>query len=133
MSNQKPEHKIKEKCLKFLEMWKERGVVIDYDDVSSLGRYFNPYSGVYVMKTKKGKRDLIAWIRVGKSCLTYLIEVKSDVGVQKKEQKDYESKFLGLDGVIYEVVSNPSQVNITVERLSGYGEELLKLLPESVG
>lgn len=128
-----PEDTIKKKCLGALQMWQGKwctsepgGLVIDYDDVSALGKHFNMFTGQYTMNTKKGKRDIIAWFRVGNTLWTYLIECKSEFGTQRPEQIEYERKWQGLKGVVYEVVYSPDQIHATLDRLTGRTSRLLQ-------
>lgn len=122
----KPEETVKFKCIAALETWMSWGVVIDYDDVSGLGKHMNMFTGRWTMHTQKGKRDLIAWFRVGDQLWTYLIECKSEVGVQSPAQVEYEAKWKGLKNVIYEVVTSRSQVDATLDRLTGRTARLLQ-------
>lgn len=121
----KPEDSVKAKCLSALDQWQRWGVVIDYDDVSGLGRKMLP-NGRWIMNTKKGKRDLIAWFKVGKVLWSYLIEVKAPGQVQKPEQLEYEAKWKGLENVIYEVVEHYNQIDLTLDRLTGRTARLLQ-------
>ncbi len=128
----KPEDSVKKKCLAALEQWRGKwcasepgGLVIDYDDVSALGKHFNMFTGTWTMNTKKGKRDIIAWFRVGDVLWTYLIEVKAAQGVQSPEQIAYEQRWKGLKGVVYEVVYHQDQITATLDRLTGRTAKLL--------
>jgi hypothetical protein len=121
----KPEDTVKFKCLARLEQWMSWGYVIDYDDVSGLGKHLNLWTGRWTMHTKKGKRDLIAWFRIGKTLWTYLIECKSETGHQSPAQIKYEGRWKGLRNVIYEVVSHPSQIDLTLDHWTGRTEKLL--------
>jgi len=132
MAKRSPEDEVKFRCLAMLESWstvwcatEKHGVVLDYDDVSALGKHFNMYTGTWTMHTKKGKRDIIAWFRVGDVLWTYLIECKSALGVQSPAQIAYEAKWKGLKGVVYEVVSNANQISATLDRLTGRTDRLL--------
>lgn len=127
MAKKKPEDKVKSKCIMTLKVWLSWGYVIDWDDVSNLGRKMNPYTGCWVMNTEKGKRDLVAWFKVGKVLWTYFIECKEpDGGFWSEDQQRYAKKFEGLSNVIYEVVSNPNQIDITLNRLTGRTEKILE-------
>lgn len=117
---------VKAKCLSRLEQWQKWGVVIDYDDVSALGKHLNSYTMTWFMRTRKGKRDIVAWFKVGKVLWSYFIEVKTLTGVQKPEQIEYEKKWIGLENVIYELVSIPGQIDETLDRLTGRTAKLLK-------
>ena len=120
MSPKKPEESVKFKCLAALEQWMSWGYVIDYDDVSGLGKHMNLFTGRWTMRTQLGKRDLIAWFRVGRVLWTYLIECKAPgkLQSQRPEQIEYEKKWVGLDNVIYEVVDNYKQIHFTLDRLT---------------
>src|ERR1039457_7158445 len=98
MSNNKPEDEVKILCLGRLAQWQSWGVVVDYDDVSNLGRNMNLYTGRWFMHSKAGKRDIVAWFKVDRILWTYLIEVKApDGGIWAKDQQQYALKFEGLD------------------------------------
>jgi hypothetical protein len=126
MPNAKPEDEVKSHCLIRLEQWKSWGVVIDYDDVSNLGRNMNLYTGRWFMHTKEGKRDLIVWFKVQRILWTYLIECKApDGGTWTPKQQEYAKKFEGLDNCIYEVVSRFEQIDHTLDRISRRTELLL--------
>lgn len=119
MSKLSPENEVKAKCLIRLEQWKSWGIVIDYDDVSNLGRNMNLYTSRWFMHTKEGKRDVIAWFKVQKILWTYLIENKApDGGVWSPKQQEYANKFEGLDNCIYEVVSHHQQIDETLDRIT---------------
>jgi len=120
----KPEETVKAKCLSALDQWQRWGVVIDYDDVSGLGKKMLP-NGRWIIHTKKGKRDLVAWFKVGKVLWSYLIECKAPGQVQKPEQIVYESKWQGLDNVIYQVVEDYKVIHLTLDRLTGRTKTLL--------
>lgn len=122
----KPEEIVKFKCLACLERWESWGVVVDYDDVSGLGRKMNMFTGRWIMNTRKGKRDIVAWFRVGDVLWTYLIEVKSAMGVQSPAQILYEGKWKGLKNVIYQVVDNYRQIDETLDRITKRTEILLQ-------
>lgn len=122
----KPEESVKEKCLKCLDRWESWGYVIDFDDVSGLGKHMNMYTGRWTMATKKGKRDLIAWFRVGDILWTYLIECKSKVGVQSPAQIVYEAKWKGLNNVIYQVVDHYKHIDETLDRMTGRSKLLFQ-------
>lgn len=116
----RPEDKLVDKICKYLDNWVAIGVVVDYENLSNAGRKFNPFTGTWIMNTQKGRRDVVAYIKHKDVCYIYLIEAKTDVGVQSPDQKKYEAKFNGLTNVVYEVVRKPSQVSITIERITGY-------------
>lgn len=123
--NKKEEDSVKKKCLAALIQWQSWGIVIDYDDVSGLGKHFNLFTGNWTMNTKKGKRDLIAWFVVGDVLWTYLIECKAEGGIQKPAQIEYEKKWAGLKNVIYEVVFHYNQIHSTLDRMTGRTKKLL--------
>ena len=56
----------------------------------------------------------------------YLIEVKSEFGTQRPEQIEYEKRWSGLKGVVYEVVYSPDQIHATLDRLTGRTATLLQ-------
>ena len=119
MPNEKPEDIVKAKCLERLDQWKRWGIVLDYDDVSNLGRHMNLYTGRWFMHTKEGKRDLIAWFKVQRILWTYLIECKApDGGHWDIKQQEYAKRFEGLDNCIYEVVSHDEQIDATLDRVT---------------
>ena len=121
----KPEETVKSKCLAALDQWQRWGVVIDFDDVSGLGKKMLP-NGYWIMHTKKGKRDLVAWFRVQRTLWTYLIECKAPGQVQKPEQIEYEKKWQGLENVIYQVVEDYKMIHQTLDRLTGRTNRLLQ-------
>lgn len=122
--NKKPEYKVKSLCLKRLEQWQSWGYVIDFDDLSALGK--SCHRGRWVMHTKKGKRDIMAIIQQMDKAWVYLIEVKEPGGgTWSKEQQDYAKKFCYLNNVVYQVVSNPQQIDETLEEITGRSAKLL--------
>ena len=125
MSNEKPEEIVKKKCIQRLSQWESDGIVVDVDDVSNLGR--GSHRGRFFMNTKAGKRDIIAWFKVGSVLWTYLVVCKApDGGKWSDKQKEYAKKFEGLDNCIYEVVSDDKQIDRTLERITNRSELLLK-------
>lgn len=126
MSNLSPENEVKLKCLSRLEQWLQWGVVVDYDDVSNLGRHMSLRTGHFFMNTKVGKRDVIVHFKVKRALWVYLIECKApDGGVWSKDQQAYAQKYEGLDNVLYEVVSNASQIDITLDKITERTKALL--------
>lgn len=122
--NKKPEDQVKSSCIARLKFWQLKGVVIDFDDVSNLGRKQTRFG--YVMHTKKGKRDIIILLKVNTTLWCYLVECKAPTGgVWKQDQQDYSKKFYGLTNCIYEVVSNPKQVDVTIEKITNYSQTIL--------
>ncbi len=123
--NEKPEEEVKKKCLKRLSQWQSWGVVVDVDDVSDLGR--RSIRGHWVMTTEKGKRDIIVLFKVQSFLWAYLIECKApDGGTWNEHQQNYAKKFEGLENCIYEVVSDPKQIDITLDRITNRTELLLQ-------
>lgn len=122
--NKQPEKEVQDKCIDRLDYWKSVGVVIDYDDVSNLGRK-QTRTG-FVMNTKKGKRDIIAFLKVKETAWLYLIECKAPTGgVWAEDQQEYAAKFDSLLNVFYEVVSDAKQIDKTIERITGYAQSIL--------
>ena len=120
----KLEDPVKKACLNRLAVWKGLGFVVDYDDVSALGK--RCIRGRWRMDTEVGKRDIIAIIKVKNIVHVYLIETKAPKGGHwPKEQQDYAKKFAWLDNVIYEVVKDANQIDTTIGELTGYTPEKL--------
>lgn len=119
------ESPVRKACLKRLEQWMSWGVVIDYDDVSALGK--SCHRGRWTMRTVKGKRDIIAIFKVKDIAWVYLIEVKEPRGgVWSDDQQVYAKRFCWLNNVVYEVVSSPDQIDNTLEEITGRHKELLE-------
>lgn len=115
---------VRKACIKRLEQWKSWGVVVDIDDVFDLGK--RVHRGRWTMKTEKGKRDIIAIFKVKNIAWVYLVECKAPTeGNWSKEQQSYSQRFAWLDNVVYEVINDPSQIDITLERITGRSENLL--------
>ena len=124
MSNATPENEVKSQCLERLKQWQSWGIVVDYDDVSNLGRVMTPNG--WVMHTKQGKRDIIAIFKVKDKAWVYLIECKApDGGNWSEEQQLYAKKFAFLNNVVYEVVSDPQQIDKTLEEITERTKTLL--------
>lgn len=127
MSNLSPEDQVKKATLARLDQWQKWGVVLDYDDVSNLGRHQNLYTGKWFMHTTEGKRDIICHFKVVKTLWLYLIECKAPEGGDWNiKQQEYAKKFDGLDNCIYEVVSNALQIDTTLDRISRRTELLFQ-------
>ena len=124
-TNEKPEEIVKKECINRLDQWLRWGIVVDYDDVSGLGKHMNMFTGRWTMHTKEGKRDLIVWFKVGKMLWTYLIECKApDGGHWDIKQQEFAKKFEGLENVIYEVIKNADQIDATLDRISKRTDDL---------
>lgn len=131
--NQKPEDKVKAQCLERIKHWQELGYVLDYDDVSNLGRKFSPYTGEWVMNSQEGKRDLIVFLKYNELVWVILFEVKSETGTQSLEQKMYHAKFIGLKNVVYKVINTHKEVDRVFEKITGHYDKLVNQLPITVG
>jgi hypothetical protein len=122
---------VRPSCLKRLEYWKSVGVVIDFDDVHDLGK--KCHRGRFTMRTKPGKRDIIAFFKVNGILWVYLIECKSPNGRWEDTQKAYAAKFFGLNNVIYEVVRDPKQIDKTIELASRFYKNSLEEADKLMG
>lgn len=123
--NQSPEEEVKKECLNRLDQWQRWGIVVDYDDVSRLG--VTSHRGRWIMRTKAGKRDVVAHFKVANVLWVYLIECKEPSGgVWSDDQQEYAQKFEGLENCIYEVVTNAKQIDATLDRITNRTELLLK-------
>ncbi len=124
MTKNSPERKVQTACKHKLDYWQAQGVVIHYDDLSDAGR--KCIRGNWIMQTKKGRPDLIAYFKHQGICWVYLIEVKApDGGNWSKDQQVYASKFSNLSNVIYEVVRDSSQIHLTIERITNHEQNKL--------
>lgn len=127
MGRLNPEQKVQSACEKRLDIWELKKVVIHYDDLSNAGRKF--VRGYWIMNTKEGRPDLVAYLKHKNQCWIYLIEVKRpDGGVWSEVQKVYANKFSGLDNVVYEVVTHPRQIDATIERITNHYQDILDII-----
>lgn len=118
------EKEVQELCKDRLDVWLSKGVVIDYLDISSLGK--KQIRGRWIMHNKKGRNDLLAYIGYNTTLFVYFIECKSSKGGNwEDEQKDYSRKFSTFYNSIYEIVSNPNQIDITLEIITQYQQKQL--------
>lgn len=114
-------------------MWEMKGVVVFHDRYNA-GKIKVGYN--WLQLCKDGHCDRIAFIKHENICWLYLIEVKREGGKQTKTrmnkngkeiegQDDWEKRFTGLTNVVYEVVDSPSQVDRTIEQITGHNQKIL--------
>ena len=118
------ERDILKSCKHRLDYWQSIGIVVHYDRFNS-GKI--QYNGKWIQMCKSGTPDLIAYIKTNKeTCLIYFIECKRDDKQKLRTvQQNFKDKFIGLNNVMYEMVSHPRQIDITLESITGYGQGLL--------
>ena len=120
----KAELKVQTACKTRLDIWQSKGVVIDYLDISGLGK--KCIRGVWVMHTRKGRPDLFAMYTHQDTCYNYLIECKEPGGGRwEEEQIAYSKEFDGLYNVIYELVTHPNQIDKTIERITQFDQKVI--------
>lgn len=119
----KPELLIQTACKHRLDYWQSQGVVIDHLDISELGK--KAFRGHWIMRNKKGRNDLLAYVKVKDTLWLYLMEIKSKTATQSKEQEEYQEKFKGVNNVVYQVVRHPNEVDKTIDGLTGFSQEKL--------
>lgn len=110
-------------CQKRLLNWQSRGVVIWFDRNNSGGL---SYGGKYIRLHKPGTPDLTAYIHHKGFCWVYFIETKIPGGKQSEHQLAFMLKFKNLDNIEYQIVTNPEQVDITIEKITGYTDKCLE-------
>lgn len=109
-------------CKRTLDYWKSKGVVIDYDRNNS-GKI--RISGRWIQLHKPGTPDITAYLCIEGSIFVYFIECKYNKGKQTEEQLDFEYKFKGINNCKYELVTNPRQIDATIELLTNYTKKEL--------
>lgn len=105
-----------------LNQWESWGIVLFHDRYNS-GHIQMGYRWVKLCKT--GHPDRIAYLNINNTCWIYLIEVKTEEGIQSPKQCEFEEIFQGMSNVVYELVRSPKQVDITLERISKRTESLM--------
>ncbi len=110
-------------CQKRLMNWQSRGVVVWFDRSNS-GKIQS--NGRWIQLHKPGTPDLTAYINYNGSCFIYFIEVKTLTGRQSDKQLEFMMKFRKLTNVFYQLVNDPEQIDITIEKITGYTDTKLK-------
>lgn len=127
MARSKPELVVQDSCCHRLDYWKSLGIVLDYLNISDLGK--KCFRGVWIMSNRskvKGRNDLLAYIKHNNRLSLYIIECKEPKGgVWDEDQKNYARLFDGLENVIYEVVTSPKQIDVTIDRITNYTQNSL--------
>jgi hypothetical protein len=101
-----------------LDWWQHLGVVLHFDRLNSGKICIN---GRWIQMSKAGTPDLVAYIKVKDTVWVYWIEAKSsDGGVWHQTQREFASRFSGVSNCVYEIVSDPKQVDKTIESITGY-------------
>lgn len=118
------EREILKSCKSRLELWQLNKVVIHFDRHNSGKINVN---GRWIQMAKSGTPDLIAYIKYKDMCYIYFIECKRpEGGLISGHQIEFLKKFKDLNNVIYEIVTSPKQIDITIEKLTGHYTEVLK-------
>lgn len=113
-----------------LDWWQYLKVVRLHERLNSGKLQIN---GRWVQLSQAGTPDRVAYIDVKGKCWIYWIECKAESGGNWHDsQRVFASKFSGLDNVVYEVVSDPKQVDKTIEQITGYYDDKLNSLPEKI-
>ncbi len=108
----------------YLDYWVSTDVVIHYDDLSNAGRKF--IHGRWIMNTKAGRSDLVAYVRVNEVCHVLLLELKTDRGIVSENQIEYMFKFSKMNNVHYVIITEPKQIDQMIEKITNYSANKLK-------
>lgn len=106
-----------------LNQWESWDVVLFHDRYNA-GHIQMGYRWVKLCKT--GHPDRIAYLNINNTCWIYLIEVKTEEGIQSPKQCEFEEIFQGMSNVVYELVRSSKQIDITLERISRRTELLFQ-------
>lgn len=117
------EKDIQKSCHHRLDYWQSQKVVVHYTDLSNIGRKF--IHGRWIMNTKKGTPDIVAYVKYGGICCVCFFEVKTATGVQSDNQIAFLKKFNNLTNVFYEIVRDPNQVDVLIERIVHFTDNKL--------
>lgn len=110
-------------CKNKLDWWRHLKVVIHFERINSGSLMVN---GRPIRMAQAGSPDLWAFFKHKDVCWIYFIEAKkSGGGNWRSEQKEFATKFSGMNNVIYEIVEDPKQVDVTIEEITGYSQEML--------
>lgn len=117
------ESEVSKSVSNYLDLWQIKKVVIHHDRINA-GKI--RIGNRWINMGKKGSSDRVAYILHEGICWIYFIECKRSVGGKLSEdQKNFAMKFDNCANVVYEVVNNPNQVNITIERITKFDENTL--------
>lgn len=129
-----PEGLVLSKCKDMLKSLETMGWIIHWDRIS-VGLHMN-MQGYLQKHGRNGSPDLMAFVKCDEICHILLLEVKSETGKQSEVQKDFENKFLGLQNVIYALITDASQIKTMVHNIriksKTYGKLESWELPESI-
>lgn len=113
------ERDIQKSCINRLDVWKQIcKVVIHYEDMSGHGKKF--IRGRWVMHSKKGSPDLVAYIKYKETCCICFFEIKRPQGKQSEDQIKFMLKFSNLTNVYYDVITEPNQIDHRIESITNY-------------
>lgn len=109
-----PESLVLSKCKDLLKKLEIMGWIIHWERLN-VGLHMN-MQGYMQRHGREGSPDLIAFVPVDQTMWIMLFEVKRpDGGVQSKVQKEFEIKFTGFINTVYQIITDPKQIKITVE------------------
>lgn len=129
------EKKVLKDCIKLLKKLEIMKWITHFERMN-IGLSIN-MAGYFQRQGKAGTSDLIAFVPVDKTMWVMFFEVKRPSGgFQSKEQKEFEMKFLGFINVIYQLITDASQIKKTIEQARmtslNYGKIGEWELPESI-
>lgn len=129
--NNDPERQIQDEIEQKLYYYKNAGVVIEYIDISKLGKRYLPWIGIYVNAASDGEPDLVIWLNHERRLWTLLVEVKNPVKyVWKAKQKEFKAKFDGLENAFYLLAFSSLDVISLIENITGYTANKLNTIKE---
>lgn len=110
-----PESLVLSKCKDILKILETMGWV-RYWNRMEVGIHYN-MQGYINKHGRKGDPDLFAFVPVDQTMWTMFFEVKREdgKGIQSDSQKEFESKFLGFNNVIYSIITDSKQIKKIVE------------------
>ncbi len=105
-------------CLRELQSWQARGLVIYYTRVNS-GKVKTEW-GTWLQLAEKGTPDIFAFLNVNGSVHVYFIECKRpNGGIWGYEQQEFKFKFRDVKNVTYDLVDDYRQIARTILKLTG--------------
>lgn len=109
-----PEGQVLSQCKDMLKRLEIMGWVKHWERMS-VGMSMN-MQGYRQMTGRVGSADLWAFVPVDEILHIMFFEVKrEDGGIQSPAQIEFEHKFIGFHNVIYQIITDPKQIKVTVD------------------
>lgn len=131
--NKKPELVIQRSIETALDHYKRAGIVIEYIDISAIGRRY-VFGVGHVNSKSDGECDLVVWVKHDGMLWTLLVEVKNPEGYKWADhQIAFAAKFSDIKNARYILAMKASDVSQVIEEITGYSQKQLDSWDKHMG